>query len=37
MLMLTRDFVVRDEVGQLLDKVHHLLVPGDVGHGEVAG
>lgn len=36
-LVLTRDFIVRDEVGQLLDKVHHLLMPGDVGHSEVAG
>lgn len=35
--VLTRNAVVGDEVGQLLDEAHHLLVPGDVGHGEVAG
>lgn len=36
-LVLTGDAVVREELGQLLDKVHDLLVPGDVGHGEAAG
>lgn len=37
MFVLTRDLIVGDEVSQLLDEAHHLLVPGDVGHGEVAG
>lgn len=37
MFVLARDFIVGDEVSQLLDEAHHLLVPGDVGHGEVAG
>lgn len=36
-LVLTGDAVVWEELGQLLDKVHDLLVPGDVGHGEAAG
>lgn len=36
-LVLAGDFVVGDMVSQLLDEAHHLLVPGNVGHGEVAG
>lgn len=36
-LVLAGDAVVWEELGQLLDKVHDLLVPGDVGHGEAAG
>lgn len=35
--VLACDFIIGDEVCQLLDEAHHLLVPGDVGHGEVAG
>lgn len=37
MLVLTGDFVVGDQIHQVLDKVHHLLMPGHVGHGETAG
>lgn len=37
MFVLTSDFVVGDEIHQVLDKVHHLLMPGHVGHGETAG
>jgi hypothetical protein len=37
MFVLTRNFVVGDQIHQLADKVHHLLMPGHIGHGEAAG
>lgn len=36
-LMFTRNFIVRKQSHQLLDKPDHFLVPRHVGHGEAAG
>ena len=36
MLVFTCNFIVGDQIHQLTDKAHHLLVPGHVGHGKTA-
>lgn len=36
-LMLTGDLILRQHVSELLDEDDHLLVPGDVSHGQSAG
>lgn len=36
-LVFTGNLIVRQHVGQLLDKSDHFLVPGDISHGQAAG
>lgn len=36
-LVFTGDLILRQHVGQLLDKSDHFLVPGDISHGQAAG
>lgn len=35
--MFAGNLILRQHVSQLLDKSDHLLVPGDVSHGQTAG
>lgn len=37
MLVLAGDVVVGQEAGELLHKLDYLLMPGHVGHGQIAG
>lgn len=36
-LVFAGDLILRQHVGQLLDKSDHFLVPGDISHGQAAG